>query len=133
MTRKFITGIAAAAALAVAGFASAVATSAPAEAQSWSITVGGGHHWRGDDWGGRGGHRHHREHWRGDRFGQGGWGDRGWGDRGWGDRGWGDHGWRRPVRPVYGFGHDYGARCSVRTVRYWDGFGWAVEKRRFCR
>jgi hypothetical protein len=127
MSRTFITGIAAAAALAVASLGSAAVT--PAAAQSWSITIGGGgHHWRGHD-GGHWRHRHgfdDRRHWRGDR---------GWHQSGWGHRGWGDHGWGYRTRPVYGFRHhdDFAPRCSVRHVRYWDGYGWTVEKRRFCR
>ncbi len=126
MSRMFITGIAAAAALALASLASAAVT--PAAAQSWSITIGGGgHHWRGHD----GGHWHHRDpfadrpHWRSDR----GWGHSRW-DDGWGDRGGGYR-----TRSVYGL-RDHGGfapRCSVRHMRYWDGYGWTVEKRRFCR
>jgi hypothetical protein len=59
----------------------------------------------------------------------GGWGGGGW-DRGHG-RGWGGGGWDRG--PRWG-GHGYGRaqNCFVRKVRYWDGWGWTVERRRVC-
>ncbi|MGH6782280.1 MAG: hypothetical protein ACREB5_09260 [Sphingomonadaceae bacterium] len=51
--------------------------------------------------------------------------------------GWGGGYYGRPhygSRPDYGYGRPhYGPRCYVRPMRYWDGWGWAVEHRRICR
>ncbi len=52
--------------------------------------------------------------------------DHRWDRGGWGhgrDR-WGGDGWGR---------HHRGPDCHVRRVRYWDGWGWVVERRRVCR
>ncbi len=49
-----------------------------------------------------------RHHWRGER----------WGGR------------HRGYDPGHGF---YGRqRCTVRNVRYWDGWGWVVDRRQVC-
>lgn len=34
----------------------------------------------------------------------------------------------RYARPVY-----YAPRCTIRTSRSWDGYGWVIRKREVCR
>lgn len=111
MTRQPLLGIAAAAALGAA----TLLTTAPSSAQTWSLTIGeGGGYQHGfidgfrpvrpDGWHG-GGWRHGGGPWHG--------------------------GWRG--RPVYGQGYGYHQpHCVVRKVRYWDGWGWVVDRRRVC-
>jgi hypothetical protein len=115
MIRKLVLGFAASAALGLGLLGAA----APASAQSWSVTIGSGH----------GGYHHGGHHPVGDFYRPVG---PGWGK---GD-GWGHHGgWGRPLPPYAGGGHGFhpgGPRCFVRKVRYWDGWGWAVERRRVC-
>jgi hypothetical protein len=115
MTRQLLLGIAAAAALGAA----ALLPAAPAQAQSWSLTIGQ-----------RGGYGHGfddgvRPHYR--RVRPDGWQGGGWNHGG----GQWDGGWRG--RPVYGrgFAHQQ-PHCVVRKVRYWDGWGWVVDRRRVC-
>ncbi len=108
MFRKLVLGIAASAALGLG----LLASGQPAAAQSWSVTIGSGHGSYGpahgfyrpvrDEWGYRGGWGHGPRH--------GGWG---------------------PPPHARGYWHG-GPRCHVRHVRYWDGWGWAVERRRVC-
>lgn len=83
----------------------AALSTTPAAAQSWSLTIGSGAPYT--------------------EPAQYGWHDRGHG--GWGRGpgwGYGHH------RPRYGF-HP-GPQCFMRKVRYWDGWGWVVERRRVC-
>ena len=121
MMRQLLLGIAAAATLGAATLSS----SDTAQAQSWSLTIGqgGGYH-HGHDGGFRQRHFRHAEPdiW-----------DRGHG-RSFGNGhafGQGHGGWRG--RPVYGDGFGYQRpHCVVRKVRYWDGWGWVVDRRRVC-
>lgn len=116
MTRQLLLGIAAAAALGAATLLPATS----AQAQSWSLSIGqgGGYH-RGFDDGPR---PHHDRRVRPDGWQGGGWNHGG---------GHGYGGWRG--RQVYGdgFGHQQ-PHCVVRKVRYWDGWGWVVGRRRVC-
>lgn len=109
---------------AVAALGATALTAAPAQAQSvahgWTLSIGGGHGAVHDDFRDQ---RHFarpvRDGWHG-----GGWrGEhRGWGGE---HRGWG--------RPVYGGGYGHQPRCHIRKVRYWDGWGWVVDRRQVCR
>lgn len=105
--RTNVLGIAAAAALGVA----ALFATSPASAQSWSITIGSGAGY---------GYGHPVQY--------------GFGNRGWHDRrsdvyqGFDRPGWRK--RHHHGF--YAGPQCFTRKVRYWDGWGWTVERRRIC-
>ncbi len=110
--RKVVLGLAAAAGLGLG----ALSFTSPASAQSWSLTIGQPSHGFGHGGYVDGGYRPVRDGW--DHGWRGGWREHG----GYGRRGGYDGG--------YGF---YGApRCVTRTVRYWDGWGWAVERRRVC-
>jgi opacity protein-like surface antigen len=122
MLRKSLLGFAAAAAVGGIALISAL----PAQAQGWSVTVGsgyGGGHFRHDDRPFRG-HGFGGHGFRGDGFRGDGWGRHGFHGGGWrGHPGWGG------PHHVGGYG---GPRCFVRKVRYWDGWGWTVERRRIC-
>jgi hypothetical protein len=120
MTRQLLLGIAAAAALGAA----TLLTPAPSYAQSWSLSIGqGGGHYQGfrDDF-----RQHRGRDWQG-----GGWQGGDW-NRGHGP--W-DGGWRGRQAYSGGYGHGFGhyqPHCVVRKVRYWDGWGWVVDRRRVC-
>ncbi len=113
MSRQLFLGLAAALALGAATLAPTTAS----QAQSWSLSIGtGGYH---DGWG-------HQPRPRHD----------GWGRSQWSGYGGGYGGWRPRHGHGYGFGHGYGhpqPRCHVRSVRYWDGWAWVVDRRRVCR
>lgn len=120
MTRQLLLGIAAAATLGAA----TLFAPAQAGAQSWSLTIGqgGGYH------NGHGfeGHRGHYRQARPDHWQRGGWKHGG---------GHWDGGWRGRQAFSGGYGHGFGhhqPHCVVRKVRYWDGWGWVVDRRRVC-
>jgi hypothetical protein len=117
MTRQLLLGIAAAATL---GAATLLAP-APANAQSWSLSIGQG----GYQGGGYHDDRHRSNPYRPAR--PDGWHGGGWNH----DGGHWNGGWRG--RQVYGdnFGYQQ-PHCVVRKVRYWDGWGWVVDRRRVC-
>ncbi|MGL4437848.1 MAG: hypothetical protein ACRCUE_01110 [Bosea sp. (in: a-proteobacteria)] len=124
MTRQLLLGIAAAAAL---GAATLLAPT-PASAQSWSLSIGQGGGFQHGGYGHGFDNGHRRGPYRQVR--PDGW-NQGWNR---GDHHGGGHwngGWRG--RQVYGggFGHQQ-PHCVVRKVRYWDGWGWVVDRRRVC-
>jgi hypothetical protein len=123
MTRQLLLGIAAAATLGAATLLSP----APASAQSWSLSIGQGYgqgygQGSGYQHGFDGGHR--RGAYRPVR-------PDGWHHGGGHWNGGHNDGWRG--RPVFGGGYGYQQpHCVVRKVRYWDGWGWVVDRRRVC-
>jgi hypothetical protein len=117
MTRQLLLGIAAAATLGAA----TLVLPAPALAQSWSLSIGQGRAYDG------GGYRYgfrddDRRHF-----------DRPVRSDGWQGGGHWGGGWRgrQSYGGGYGFGHQQ-PHCVVRKVRYWDGWGWVVDRRRIC-
>jgi opacity protein-like surface antigen len=112
MSRQLVLGMVAAFALGAATLAPTTAT----QAQSWSLSIGtGGYH---DGYG----HQPRRHH-------------DGWGRSHWSGFGGGHRGWRSRHGHGYGYGDGYGyhqPRCHVRSVRYWDGWSWVVDRRRVC-
>ncbi len=123
MMRQLLLGIATAATLGAATLSLAT----PANAQSWSVQFGSGHSGGYQQVFGGHGRDHDRNGYGGGH--RGGW-DRGGWDRGGWDRGGHGGGWRG--RPAYNQGYGHQPRCFVRKVRYWDGWGWVVDRRQVC-
>jgi hypothetical protein len=111
MLRKIVLGIAAAAALGGA----ALAVSAPASAQGFSVTIGNGYN---DGYG--------SPYYRPVGPGYGGNGYYGPPPR--------PHGYYAPAYGGgYGYHHPRPARCWTRPVTVWNGWGYVTRPQRVCR
>ena len=120
----------------VLGVGAVTATPAPAQAQGFSITVG-------EPYGHRPVRRWERSYER-PVYGRHGYGRHGYERHGYGRHGYERHGYERRVyeRPVPAYraypqharpAYYAAPRCTIRTARVWDGYGWIVKRREICR
>lgn len=120
----------------VLGVGALTAAPAPAQAQGFSITVGEPY-----------GHRpvrrwdrpHHRPVYERRASERRAYGHRGYEHRGYEHRGYARPVYERPF-PAYRAYPQYARpayyappRCTIRTARQWDGYGWVVKRREICR